>query len=37
MAQKLKIKKGDRVIVTTGREKGKTGDVINVMRKAEVL
>lgn len=35
MAQKLKIKKGDRVIVTTGREKGKTGDVINVMRKDE--
>jgi large subunit ribosomal protein L24 len=28
---KLKIKKGDRVIVTTGRDKGKTGEVLRVM------
>lgn len=33
MATKLKIKKGDRVIVTTGRSKGKTGDVLKVMPK----
>ena len=27
---KFKIKKGDQVVVTTGREKGKTGEVIEV-------
>ena len=32
MAQKFKIKKGDRVVVTTGRERGKTGDVLRVLR-----
>jgi large subunit ribosomal protein L24 len=26
----VKIKKGDRVIVTTGRDKGKTGEVLKV-------
>ena len=30
-AQKLKIKKGDQVIVTTVKDKGKTGEVLNVM------
>ena len=30
MATKLKIKKGDKVVVTTGRDKGKTGEVIAV-------
>ena len=30
MAAKLKIKKGDRVIVISGRDKGKTGDVLKV-------
>ena len=30
MAVKLKIKKGDRVIVISGRDKGKTGDVLKV-------
>ncbi|MBU6472771.1 MAG: 50S ribosomal protein L24 [Alphaproteobacteria bacterium] len=30
-----KIKKGDRVIVTTGRDKGKKGDVIRVFPKAD--
>jgi len=30
MAVKFKIKKGDQVVVTTGREKGKTGEVIEV-------
>jgi len=29
----LKIKKGDRVIVLTGRDKGKQGEVIQVMPK----
>ena len=28
-----KIKKGDRVIVTTGRDKGKKGEVLNVLPK----
>ena len=32
MATKLKIKKGDKVIVITGRDKGKTGEVIKVFR-----
>jgi large subunit ribosomal protein L24 len=32
MALKLKIKKGDDVIVITGREKGKTGTVLRVFR-----
>ena len=30
MAVKLKIKKGDKVVVTTGRDKGKTGEVLAV-------
>jgi large subunit ribosomal protein L24 len=30
MAVKFKIKKGDQVVVTTGREKGKAGEVIEV-------
>jgi len=33
MATKLKIKKGDRVIVTTGRDKGKIGEVLRVLPK----
>lgn len=33
MAIKMKIRKGDRVIVTTGRSKGRTGDVLKVMPK----
>ncbi len=28
---KLKIKKGDRVVVLAGRDKGKTGEVLRVM------
>ena len=35
MGQKFRIKKGDRVIVTTGRERGKTGDVLSVLRKED--
>ena len=30
MAAKLKIKKGDRVMVISGRDKGKTGEVLKV-------
>ena len=33
MAAKLKIKKGDRVIVTAGRDKGKTGEVLKIITK----
>jgi large subunit ribosomal protein L24 len=29
---KLKIKKGDKVIVITGRDKGKSGEVLRVLR-----
>jgi len=32
MAAKFKIKKGDKVIVISGREKGKTGEVLRVIR-----
>ena len=32
MAQKYKIKKGDQVIVTTGRDKGRRGEVTQVLR-----
>ncbi|MCZ6604623.1 MAG: 50S ribosomal protein L24 [Alphaproteobacteria bacterium] len=32
MAAKLKIRRGDRVIVRTGRDKGKTGEVLRIMR-----
>jgi len=29
--KKFKIKKGDRVVVTTGRDKGKTGEVLKMI------
>ena len=32
MAENFKIKKGDRVIVVTGRDKGKQGEVLEVLR-----
>ena len=32
MAEKFKIKKGDEVVVVTGREKGKSGQVLEVRR-----
>ena len=32
MAKKFRIKKGDRVIVVTGRDKGKQGEVLEVLR-----
>jgi large subunit ribosomal protein L24 len=31
MATKLKMKKGDRVIVIAGRDRGKTGEILRVM------
>lgn len=35
---KFKIRKGDKVIITSGKDKGKTGNVINVIRaKSKVL
>ena len=33
----MKIKKGDQVIVITGRDKGKTGDVMKVMPKENTV
>jgi len=33
MATKFKIKKGDEVVVRTGRDKGKSGTVLRVLRK----
>ena len=33
MTAKLKIRKGDRVMVTTGRDKGKTGEVLKILTK----
>ena len=35
MAMKFKIKKGDKVVVTTGRDKGKSGEVLRVLRDVE--
>ena len=35
MARQFKIRKGDRVTVITGREKGKTGEVLRVQRAAD--
>src|SRR5260221_11917105 len=35
MAAKFKIKKGDKVIVVTGRDKGKRGEVLRVLRDVE--
>jgi len=35
MATKLKIKKGDQVMIIAGDDKGKTGEVLQVMPKKE--
>lgn len=35
MSKKFKIRKGDQVVVITGREKGKTGEVIEVQRASD--
>jgi large subunit ribosomal protein L24 len=32
MPTKLKVKKGDKVVVITGRDKGKSGEILKVMR-----
>jgi large subunit ribosomal protein L24 len=32
MTEKFKIKRGDRVVVISGRDKGKTGEVLRVLR-----
>ena len=32
MAEKFKIKKGDKVVVVTGRDRGRQGEVIEVLR-----
>ena len=38
MTVKFKIRKGDKVIVTTGKDKGKSGEVLRVLRdEARVL
>lgn len=37
MAKKLKIKKGDQVVVMAGRDKGKRGEVLRVMPKDDRL
>ena len=31
MAAKFKLKKGDKVVVTTGREKGRRGEIIRML------
>ena len=36
-AVKFKIKKGDQVIVRTGRDKGKTGKVLSVLKELNAL
>ena len=33
MATKFKVRKGDKVTVITGRDKGKSGEVLRVLRK----
>jgi large subunit ribosomal protein L24 len=37
MARKFRIKKGDRVTVVTGRDRGKQGEVLRVLRAEERL
>jgi large subunit ribosomal protein L24 len=37
MAIKFKIKKGDKVVVIAGRDKGKSGEVLRVLRADERL
>jgi large subunit ribosomal protein L24 len=37
MAKKFKIKKGDNVVVISGRDRGKRGEVLRVMRKEDRL
>jgi large subunit ribosomal protein L24 len=37
MAKKFRIKKGDQVVVTSGRDVGKRGEVLRVMTKTDRL
>jgi len=37
MATKMKIKKGDQVMITAGDDKGKTGEVLEVLSKKEAV
>lgn len=37
MVKKFKIKKGDRVVVISGRDRGKQGEVLRVLRKDDRL
>jgi large subunit ribosomal protein L24 len=37
MAKKFKIKKGDHVVVISGRDRGKRGEVLRVMRQEDRL
>ena len=37
MAKKFKIKKGDTVVAIAGKDKGKTGEVVRVLRKEDRL
>ncbi|WP_456432484.1 50S ribosomal protein L24 [Nitratifractor sp.] len=37
MAKKFKIKKGDRVMVIAGDDKGKTGEVLKVLTKKDAV
>lgn len=33
MAEKFRVKKGDKVVVLAGKDKGKSGEVLSVLRK----
>ena len=33
--KKMKLKKGDQVIVITGKDKGKTGEIVEVLKSAD--
>jgi len=37
MATKMKIKKGDQVVITAGNDKGKTGEVLEVLAKKDAV
>lgn len=37
MNKKFRIRRGDKVIVTAGRSKGKSGEVVRVLRSADSL
>jgi large subunit ribosomal protein L24 len=37
VSKKFKVKKGDRVVVITGRDRGKQGEVLRVVRKEDRL